>query len=100
MGLGDKGCQEAGGGCLANVARGRGVLEDKQGWLLPAVLDGHSQCEWGKQWMLCLGVLGTWGAAPVVWATVGVPKSCLALAAAAMLGSITDIQVFPAELYD
>lgn len=77
MGLGDKGCQEAGGGCLANVARGRGVVEDKQGWLLPAVLDGHSQYEWGKQWMLCLGVLGTWGAAPVVWAAVGLPKIML-----------------------
>lgn len=88
------------GGCLANVASGRGVLEDKQGWLLPAVLDEHSQHGWGKQWMLHLGILGTWGAAPVVWAAAGVPKSCSALAAAAMLGSITDITVFPADLYN
>lgn len=66
------------------------MLEDKQGWLLPAVLDGHSQCGWGKQWLLSLelnlGLLGTWGAVPVAWAAAGAPKSCSALAAAAMLG--------------
>lgn len=66
MGLGYKGWQGTGGGCLANVAGGRSMLEDEQGWLLPAVLDGHSQCEWGKQWLLRLGVLRTWGVAPVV----------------------------------
>lgn len=77
---------QAEGGCLASVAGGRGVLQDKQGWLLPAVPCGGSQCDCGKQWLLNLGALGRWGAASVVWVAAGVPKSCSSLAAAAMLG--------------
>ena len=86
MVLGGKGCQRAGGGCLANVAGGKGMPQDKQGWLLPTVLSGDGQCEWGKRWLLSLGALGRWGAAPAAWVAAGVPKSCSALAAAVMLG--------------
>lgn len=53
-----KGCQGAGGGCLASVAGGRGVLQDKQGWLLPTVLSGDSEHEWTKHGLPSLGALG------------------------------------------
>lgn len=45
-----KGCQGAGGGCLANVAGGRGVL--------PTVLSGDSEHEWTKHGLPSLGALG------------------------------------------
>lgn len=65
MGLGDKGVRGQGVAAWPVMPGGRGVLEDKQGWQLPSVLGRHSQGGWGKQRLLCLGVLGTWGAAPV-----------------------------------
>lgn len=71
---------------MAKVADGRGVLQDEQGQLLPEVLDGDSQHEQGKWWPLTLGVLGRWGATPVVWVAAGVLKSCPALATATVLG--------------
>lgn len=43
---------------MANMARGRGALQDEQGRLLPAVLSGDGQREWGKRWLLILGALG------------------------------------------
>lgn len=95
-GLGGKGCQ--GGGCLATMVVAEVCWKTSRvGCCLQCLMGAASAG--GESSGCCVWGSGNMGRCCCGWAAAGVPKSCSDPAAAAMPGSITAIQVFPADLY-